>query len=213
MFYFALRSTLRIQCTDPFYWSFLWADLHVKCCWCTEIGSADTDKAWHTQTFSNFFFSPNQFLMSTSGLLLTNAFGGAIQTSYSNNLKTQISLLWLLILWFKVILTFYKRHPWGTRIHVWGPGCLPTRCFSTIKQELCHTSHLITGFFKGLGLNKCTQPMTHCEGPIWQITPAVTLKGNVGRLLFGREEILPGPLTVFSWPSCLMNSWSQYGWQ
>lgn len=31
----------------------------------------------------------------------------------------------------------------------WAPLQLTGRCFPTIKQELCHTSHLITGFFMG----------------------------------------------------------------
>lgn len=58
----------------------------------------------------------------------------------------------------------------------WAPCQLAGRCFPTIKQELCHISHLITGFFTGRA-----EWESPADGSIWQITPAVTLKGSISR--------------------------------
>lgn len=74
------------------------------------------------------------------------------------------------------------------------PGC----CFPTIKQELCHTSHLITGFF---------------TGPAWTGEPVwwLTVRGPFDRLhlqshLKVAEKSITIPLNVLNWPSQKMNS-------
>lgn len=53
----------------------------------------------------------------------------------------------------------------------------------------------------GLGWIRVLSQWLAVRGPIWQITPAVTLKGNVSRPAAEKEESLTIPLNVFNWPS------------
>lgn len=89
----------------------------------------------------------------------------------ANKWNQWISLFWLLIFSSKMIQSHADLLQ-AASVGKWNlcsvgqalcqhTGC----CFSTIKQELCHTSHLITGFFRGLGWIRAPSQWLTVRGP------------------------------------------------
>lgn len=78
---------------------------------------------------------------------------------------------------------------------------LAGRCFPTIKQELCHTSHLITSFFTGPCWTGEPGRWLTMRGPFDRLHLQSHLKVALAVLSGEPRKSITIPLNVLNWPS------------
>lgn len=148
-----------------------WEEVHLWC-WGTEGGGRDYfcfSECWRFWLWYFFFFF--FFILAKLSWQPQACLDKCYTWGCANKWNQWISLFWLLIFSSKMIQSHADLLQ-AASVGKWNlcsvgqalcqhTGC----CFSTIKQELCHTSHLITGFFRGLGWIRAPSQWLTVRGP------------------------------------------------